>query len=121
MPANTPKGYPYPLGTDRLMDGDDSIHNLATAVDTKLGTAATGTTTVPVVTAGVNYTVSVTFPAGRFVNAPTVVVCAQTSNPTTCMASMNTGTTTTGFTFVGQRVSGGSNPFTVYWHAIDAA
>lgn len=36
MPANTPNGFPYPLGTDRLMDGDDSIHNLATAIDNDL-------------------------------------------------------------------------------------
>lgn len=36
MPANTPNGFPYPLGTDRLMDGDDAIHNLATAIDNDL-------------------------------------------------------------------------------------
>ena len=34
MPATTPNsGLPYPLGTDRVMDGDDAIHSLATALD----------------------------------------------------------------------------------------
>lgn len=31
--ATTPKGYPYPVGTDRVMDGDDAIKALAEAVD----------------------------------------------------------------------------------------
>jgi len=28
--ATTPKGAPYPAGTDKLVDGDDAIHALAT-------------------------------------------------------------------------------------------
>lgn len=40
MPATTPNlALPYPLGTDRVMDGDDAIHSLATALD---GTAWVG-------------------------------------------------------------------------------
>lgn len=31
--ATTGKGYPYPVGTDRVMDGDDAIKALAEAVD----------------------------------------------------------------------------------------
>lgn len=38
MSSTTPGGLPYPLGTDRLMDGDDAIRALALAIDTRLGT-----------------------------------------------------------------------------------
>lgn len=31
--ANTAKGYPYPVGTDRVMDGDDAIKALAEAIE----------------------------------------------------------------------------------------
>lgn len=70
MPANTPKGYPYPLGTDRLMDGDDVIHSLASAVDSKLGVMASGAVTITVVTGGTPVTVAVTFPVGLFTAVP---------------------------------------------------
>jgi len=33
MPANTARGFPYPLGTDPLSQGDDAIHNLASYLD----------------------------------------------------------------------------------------
>lgn len=33
MPANTAHGFPYPLGTDPISDGDDQIKALAEAVD----------------------------------------------------------------------------------------
>jgi hypothetical protein len=33
MGANTANGLPYPVGTDRVMDGDDAIKALAQAVD----------------------------------------------------------------------------------------
>lgn len=33
MPGSTTNGLPYPLGTDRLMDGDDAIKALAQALD----------------------------------------------------------------------------------------
>jgi hypothetical protein len=33
MGSTTTKGYPYPVGTDRVMDGDDAIKALAEAVD----------------------------------------------------------------------------------------
>lgn len=38
MPTTTPNGVPYPLGTDRVMDGDDAIHNLAQWLDDALNT-----------------------------------------------------------------------------------
>jgi len=33
MGSTTTKGYPYPVGTDRVMDGDDAIAALAQAVE----------------------------------------------------------------------------------------
>lgn len=81
MPATTPKGYPYPLGTDRLTDGDDAIHSLATAVDTKLGAAASGAVNVPVAIGQASASVVVTFPAGRFSVAPVVVAGSSGTNP----------------------------------------
>jgi hypothetical protein len=37
MPANTPAPWslPYPLGTDRVMDGDDAIHSLGDALNAR--------------------------------------------------------------------------------------
>lgn len=36
MPSTTTKGYPFPVGTDRVMDGDNAIQALAEAVDADL-------------------------------------------------------------------------------------
>lgn len=52
MGSTTTKGYPYPVGTDRVMDGDDAIKALAEAIDsdalvskaTTLGQTLTGAT-----------------------------------------------------------------------------
>lgn len=42
MGSSTPKGYPYPVGTDLVMDGDNAMQALAEAVDsTALITRAT--------------------------------------------------------------------------------
>ena len=37
MPANTPRGLPYPLPTEPVAEGAQAIRNLAEAVDPKLG------------------------------------------------------------------------------------
>lgn len=36
MGSNTAHGLPYPVGTDRVMDGDNAIQALAETLDTKL-------------------------------------------------------------------------------------
>jgi hypothetical protein len=41
--ALTPGGLPYPVGTDKVVDGDDAIHALATAVDRRVSRVATFT------------------------------------------------------------------------------
>jgi hypothetical protein len=72
MGSTTAKGYPYPVGTDRVMDGDNAIQSLAEAADTKAGVVAAGTFSV-VATSVLSASTAVTFPAGRFTVAPVVV------------------------------------------------
>ena len=72
--ANTPKGYPYPVGSDRVADGDNAIQSLAEAVDTNLGRAAQGRVTMPnVPTGGGTVSAAVSFPASRFTANPRVL------------------------------------------------
>ena len=104
MPANTPKGYPYPLGTDRVMDGDDAIHNLATAVETKLGVATAGTVNVNVVTGGTPASVAVTFPVGLFSATPNVVTTCVSGAPQNTPSGAS-GVSATGATIWGSRNS----------------
>ena len=73
MPASTPVyGFPYPLGTDRVMDGDNAIEALARAVESQIAAAAykvlgyaqvvadqTGIGTTPVALAGLSLPVQV--------------------------------------------------------------
>ena len=117
MPANTPKGYPYPLGTDRLMDGDDSIHNLATAVDTNLGVAASGIVTSPPFPGVADGTcsIAVTFPVGRFTAVPVVTVTAVGSGP--FMTSV-LSTTTAGVTLYAARRNTSTSTAPLQWLAV---
>jgi hypothetical protein len=95
MGSTTTQGYPYPLGTDRVMDGDDAIKALAEKADANAGATASGrasasTTNTP------SGTVVVTFPAGRFVAAPTsVVACAYQASTYIVSTSTITATTVT--------------------------
>lgn len=61
--ALTPGGLPYPVGTDKVVDGDDAIHALATAVDIRLnhGLYLTGTQAFGTINPG--DTVVITLPA----------------------------------------------------------
>lgn len=87
MPANTPNGLPYPLGTDRVMDGDDAIKNLATGIR-----ATQGIVTMPAGTGG--RTLAITFPAGLFTVPPAICVTSHQSPFITC--SVNVAPTTSG-------------------------
>lgn len=119
MPQNTPKGFPYPIGTDRVMDGDDAIRNLATAVDTKVGLVASGQVTVPITAANTVASAAVTFPVGLFTAAPAVNL---TQNGAGAVGSITTrfynvtGSSPTGFNAVGVNTSG-SATFSLYWLA----
>lgn len=114
MTGTSAKGYPYPTGTDRVMDGDNAIQALAEKVDSAAGTMASGVFTVSAV--GVVNT-AVTFPVGRFVAPPnitaTVTAGASTSNP--CFVAVATGPTAGGATISANRASGAA--YQVYWIA----
>jgi hypothetical protein len=117
-PSNTPHGYPYPLGSDRLADGDDAMRNLATAIDTRLGVVAGGVVTIPVVAAGTNYNVVVTYPVGRFTALPHVSVTPVGIQANSLRASIR-DPLTTGCTIVGSR-DNGTATFPVQWMAVYA-
>lgn len=90
MPGTTSKGFPYPLGTEPVADGDDAIKNLAQSVDSKVGVLASGLASV-VLSSQIQNSITVTFPAGRFVAAPNVVATSESGN----YVAMSTSPTTT--------------------------
>lgn len=104
MGSQTAKGYPYPLGTDRVMDGDDAIKALAEAVDGKIGVAAMGTFPGGSLASGV-VNVAITYPVGRFTAAPTLIGLAV--HPDTTVGVLNSSTTG-GTLAVQQRTSAGA-------------
>lgn len=117
MPANTAKGYPYPLGTDRVMDGDDAIHNLAQAIDDNLGRVAAGQVTTPTPSAiNVPVSVAVTFPVGRFNATPSVV--AQYNGTLASRQGQASGTTVSGCVIWGWQSSGTLGAIAVGWIAV---
>lgn len=121
MPANTPKGFPYPLGTDRVTDGDDAIHNLATAIDTRVGVIAAGLVSVPVSSGQSLGSVAVTFPAGRFSAVPVVNGTFNGTNVAWSgvnISSITAAGCTVGVSHRDGTPSGTTTAFTVAWHAI---
>lgn len=120
MPATTSKGYPYPLGTDRVMDGDDAIKNLAQFADTNVGIHASGIATLPAPSAlNTPVSLAVTLPAGRFPQAPHIqLTLNQTTSPQTVSPLSSSSQTTTGFTIWHTRLTGGLVTQLVHWHAM---
>ena len=119
MPATTPRGYPYPLGSDRVMDGDDSIHDLATAIDTRLGAMAAGAGVLPAPGAlNVPTSLAITFPAGRFTVAPIVVATFQGTGPQLFTPISYAGTSASGCTLYAARTSGALTTIPIAWLAI---
>jgi hypothetical protein len=53
MAGSTPLGFPYPTGTDRVMDGDNAMQSLATAVDTFVTGKPRGRVAAAIITANV--------------------------------------------------------------------
>lgn len=115
--ATTTKGYPYPTGTDRVMEGDDAIAALATDVDTKLGTSASGTVTFTGVSPGVAYNLAVTFPAGRFGAAPNCQATASGSSANQHRQPCISAVGATSMTVYAGRDAGTGN-ITLQWLAV---
>ena len=115
MPANTSLGYPYPVGTDRVADGDDAIHALASAVESKVGVFRCGTVVVatPDTAAG---STAVTFPAGLFTAVPAVGASCVASAPIQWAAN-GYAPTTTGMTVRAQKTTGAASVTVSWWAA----
>lgn len=75
MPANTPNGLPYPLGTDPLAQGDDAIHALADELNKRVPYRLAFATGVAVggVLAGNNLNIPVVYPVGLFTQTPIIL------------------------------------------------
>lgn len=104
MPSQT-AGYrlPYPLGTDRLMDGDDQIRKLAQSVE---NCVQSGTVTIPITAVNTQATVAVTFPVA-YQAAPVVVAGWVAGTIAGSVGGLTLASvTTTGFTAAGIRTSG---------------
>lgn len=116
--ANTPKGFPYPLGTDRVMDGDDAIHSLATFTDTRVGLHQCGNLPITPSAANTTTTVAVTFPvAFPAASVPNVVLGVHATTIAPGAASWwTTNITNTGFQANVQRSSTTTLP--VQWLAM---
>jgi hypothetical protein len=114
MPATTPgRNLPYPVGTDRVTDGDDAIRRLAQSVENMV---QSGTASLASSTGGATNTIAITFPT------------AFTANPQ-CQATPNTAITSpqtlfwwvqsisgTGFTIAYVPSSAGGRGF--HWQAV---
>jgi hypothetical protein len=121
MPANTPKGYTYPIGTDRVMDGDDSIKTLAEQIDVYLGKAAAGNAPVPVAAGSAVGNLAVTFPVGRFTATPFITGMYFGTNVSWSLVSVSAPTTagcTFGVTHRDGTASVAATTINVNWHAI---
>lgn len=78
MPATTAKGFPYPLGTDRVMDGDNDIQALAQKVGDYHGARIWATRVNVVASSAASANTAVTFPAGHFTATPVCVASVST-------------------------------------------
>jgi hypothetical protein len=123
--GTTPKGYPYPEGTDLVVDGDDAIEALATAIDTKLPAALTsGLADLGNVTGQQTGSKVVTFPVGLFTVAPTAATTGNTSFPSSRGKANSYGSATTSSMTVYGFYDAGTTataPLVVSWIAVQAA
>lgn len=112
MPSQTAgKNLPYPLGTDRVMDGDDQIRKLAQSVDNM---AQAGTATPNITTGGTAATVAVTFPVA-YASTPSVAISYNLSANANISCSVQSPTAS-GFIAAAVRATAGTVP--CYWIAV---
>lgn len=121
----TRTGLPFPVGTDRVMDGDDAIAALANRLDGSTGpfasvpfAMAAGQSNVTI-SAATQGQVAITFPAGRFTIVPVVQMTLQNAAASNVYAMRNTGTiSTTGFTAVANIAVTGTVTLAIGWTAV---
>ena len=116
-PSATPKGYPYPVGTDSMTLGDNVLGQLATSIDTRLGALASGSVLFTRFASTNPDQATVTLPAGRFATGVPVVAqaTANTTAPSSCRVGAQ-GPTPTSLIVAAWRESG-TGDLTVYWMA----
>lgn len=102
MPATTPNGLPYPVGTDLVRDGDDAIRDLALAVDHRDWTAEVFTGNVA---PGVSNNVAFTFPVGWFTEPP---LCISGSRGSSALLVTVGAATTSGVAATARNVTSGA-------------
>lgn len=79
MPATTPgRNLPYPLGTDRLMDGDDAIRKLALSAENMI---QVGQVTVPISAANTPAQITWTYPVAFSAPPPVVLATMNGAGP----------------------------------------
>jgi hypothetical protein len=79
MPSQTAgRNLPYPLGTDRVMDGDDAIRKLAQSVDNMIQVAQV---TVPITAANAPASVTWTYPVPFSAPPPVVLATLNALGP----------------------------------------
>jgi hypothetical protein len=124
MPGFTDKyAFPYPTGTDRVMDGDNAIAALANAVEDLLEASAipfraqAGTAVIAgTVAANAGSSVAVTFAVGRFTATPVLVV-TPTSNG--YPAASHGGLVATGVTLrIWNPTGTGVSSITMHYYAV---
>jgi hypothetical protein len=112
MPANTSTGYPYPLGTDPVANGDDAIKALAE----KVPMFQSGISTCPTLVVGTSSSWDVTFPVPFPVGSvPNVVATMQVSSMSGRQWAVQT-VTNTKVTLLA-RSDASTTPFPVQWLA----
>src|SRR4029078_9899235 len=120
--ATTVDGFPYPVGTDLVKDGDNAIKALAEALTGRTARSAAGLITL---TGAANTTRSqvLTMPAGLFTVPPVVVVAPRTANSTRATPPLTLWSggspSTTAITIAGAFVN--TSPLLASWIAIQAA
>lgn len=114
MPSQTsPKNLPYPLGTDRVMDGDDMIRKLAQSVDNMV---QGGQISPNIVTGGTAVQTTVTFPVAYAAGStPFVAATPVASNASTNIAVSVTSIGATSMVVSCVRASSGTQ--SVQWVA----
>jgi hypothetical protein len=117
MPATTPTGYPYPVGTDRVMDGDNAIRALAEGMPQVQG----GSVSIAITAPDSQMTAAVTFPR-PFSVVPTVVAGTYTppasgGNYAQTIWASQVSTTATATVLAVKRGTTSGSPVVVTWIA----
>lgn len=122
MPSSTAKGFPYPVGSDKLGDTDVRVKALADFLNSDVGVFKRGSVASANIPASSNLDVVVNFSGGAFPGTPTVVCSLSTgsgiSTRPDLLAFSIAAVSSTGFTCRIRNSHTSAVPtVTVYWSA----